>query len=61
MRVSNKGSKPQYVTIEVQGVSISDIIDTGADITIIGGARRLWPLQGFEERPQEGRPCPSYL
>ena len=37
VRVSKKDSKPQCVTTEVQGVSISDIIDTGVDITIMGG------------------------
>ena len=37
VRVSNKDSKPQYVNIEVQGVSISDIIDARADITLMSG------------------------
>ena len=37
VRVDDKGSKPQYVSMQVQGVPISGIIDTGADITIMGG------------------------
>ena len=30
-------SRPQYVNIQVQGVPTSGVIDTGADITIMGG------------------------
>ena len=37
VRVSDKGSKPQYVNVQVQGVPTSGILDTGADITIMGG------------------------
>ena len=37
VRVKDKGSKPQYVNVQVQGVPTSSIIDTGADITIMGG------------------------
>ena len=37
VRVSDKGSKFQYVNVQVQGVPTSGILDTGADITIIGG------------------------
>ena len=37
VRVSDKGNRPQYVNIQVQGVPTSGVIDTGADITIIGG------------------------
>ena len=37
VRVKDKGSKPQYVNVQVQGVPTSGIIDTGADITIMGG------------------------
>ena len=37
VRVSDKGSRPQYVNVEIQGVPTSGVIDTGADITIIGG------------------------
>ena len=37
VRVCDKGSKAQYVNVQVQGVPTSGILDTGADITIIGG------------------------
>ena len=37
VRVSDQGSKPQYVNVTIQGVPTSGIIDTGADITIMGG------------------------
>ena len=37
VRVSDKGGSPQYVNVKIQGVPTSDVIDTGADITIIGG------------------------
>ena len=37
VRVSDKGSKPQYVNVQVQGVPTSGILDTGADTTIMGG------------------------
>ena len=37
VRVNDQGSKPQYVNVTIQGVATSGIIDTGADITIMGG------------------------
>ena len=37
VKVSNKGSKPQFVNVEVQGVPTLSITDTGADITIMDG------------------------
>lgn len=37
VRVKDKGSNPQYVSVEVQSVPTSGIIHTGADITIMGG------------------------
>ena len=37
VRVVDQGSRPQYVNIEVQGIPTSDVEDTGADITIMGG------------------------
>ena len=37
VRVDDKGSKPQHVSVQVQGVPTSGIIDTGTDITIMGG------------------------
>ena len=37
VRVSDEGSKSQCAHVEVQGVPAYGIIDTAADITIIGG------------------------
>ena len=37
VRVCDQGSRPQYVNIEIQRVPTSGLIDTGADITIMGG------------------------
>ena len=37
VRVLDKGSKPQFAEVLLQGVPASGIVDTGADITIIGG------------------------
>ena len=37
VRVTDKGSKPQCVRIQIQGVPAHGIIDSGADITIMGG------------------------
>ena len=36
VRISDKGSKPREVVVDVQGVPSKGIIDTGADITIMG-------------------------
>ena len=32
-----QGSKPQHARMEIQGVPTEGVVDTGADITIIGG------------------------
>ena len=32
-----QGSKPQHARVEIQGVPTEGVVDTGADITIIGG------------------------
>ena len=37
IQVDDRGSRPQCVKVEVQGVPMYGIVDTGADITIIGG------------------------
>ena len=37
VKASDKGSKPQYIKIQVQGVPTSDVIDNCADITIMAG------------------------
>jgi len=36
VRINDKGSKPKFVSVQVQGVSTLGIIDIGADITIMG-------------------------
>ena len=37
VRVGDQGSKPQYVNVTIHGVPTLGIMDTGADITIMGG------------------------
>ena len=37
VRITDKGSMPQCVQVEVEGLNAQGIIDTAADITIIGG------------------------
>ena len=37
VRVEDRGSKPRHVSVQVEGVPAEGVIDTGADITIIGG------------------------
>lgn len=37
MQVKNTGSKSQSVLVEIEGVPARGIVDTGSDITIIGG------------------------
>ena len=36
VRVADKGSKPQCAKVEVQGVPAYGVLDSGADITIMG-------------------------
>ena len=35
--VQDKGSQPQCARVEIQGVPVYCVIDSGADITILGG------------------------
>ena len=37
MHVKDGGSHPQRVRVEIQGVPAEEVIDSGADITILGG------------------------
>ena len=37
IRVTDQGSEPRHAKVEVQGVPARGVIDSGADITIIGG------------------------
>ena len=37
VRVKDQGSQPQCVRVELQGVPVYGLVDSGADITIIGG------------------------
>ena len=37
MRVADKGSRQQYADVQLQGVTARGIIDSGSDITIMGG------------------------
>ena len=38
VRISDTGSKPQCTQVMIQGVPVDGIIDTAADITIMGGS-----------------------
>ena len=37
IRIDDRGSMPQCVQVQLQGVPVYGVIDTGADITILGG------------------------
>ena len=37
VRVNYRGSQPQYAPVLLQGVPARGVIDSGADITIVGG------------------------
>ena len=37
VRVQDLGSRPQCARVEIQGVPVFGVIDSGADITTIGG------------------------
>ena len=37
VRINDKGSQQQYATVQLQGVPARGIVDSGADITIVGG------------------------
>lgn len=36
VRIQDKGSKPREVLVDIQGVAATGVIDSGADITIVG-------------------------
>ena len=51
-----RGSKPQHICMEIQGVSTEGMVDTGANITIIGGNLFIyWSSCKTQERLEEGR------
>ena len=52
VRLTDKGSKPQCVRIQVQGVPAYGIIDSGADITIMGGVlfKKVAAVARFRKR-----------
>ena len=37
IRITDRGSRPQYADVQVQGVPARGVIDSGSDITIMGG------------------------
>ena len=37
IRIDDRGSMPQCIPVQLQGVPVYGVIDTGADITILGG------------------------
>ena len=46
VRIQDKGSKPREVLVDIQGVPATGVIDSGADITIIGA-------EFFSSMPEE--------
>ena len=52
MRVTDKGSRPQCVKLQVQEVPAYGIIDSGADITIMGGMlfKKVAAVARFKKR-----------
>ena len=52
MRLTDQGSKPQCVKLQVQGVPAYGIIDSGADITIMGGIlfKKVAAVARFKKR-----------
>ena len=54
VRVEDKGSQPQKASVSVQGVPVEGVIDSGADITIMGAdlfkkVAAVAHLKNFEE------------
>ena len=37
VRIADQGGKPQYEDVQIEGVPARGVIDSGSDITIIGG------------------------
>ena len=52
VRLTDKGSQPQCIKLQVQGVPAYGIIDSGADITIMGGAlfKKVAAVARFKKR-----------
>ena len=48
--VTDKGSKAQHARISILGVPANGVIDTGADITIVGGELFDWVAAAAHQR-----------
>ena len=54
VRIRDKGSKPREVLVYMQGVPATGVIDSGADITIMG-AELFKKVHSFSSTPEEVR------
>ena len=54
-RLADKGSQPQCVRIQIQGVPAFGILDSGANITIMGGTlfQKVAPVARLKQRDQK--------
>ena len=43
VRIHDRGSKPRRVAVDLQGVPATGVVDSGADITIVGAELLRWP------------------
>ena len=59
IQVSDTGSLPQTVVVEIQGVPARGIVDTGSDITIVGG--ELLNCTSTQEKFQATRQVTTFV
>ena len=65
IRVSDEGSKSQCAYVRLQGVPAYGIIDTAADITIVGGRlfKKIATIARLKKKnlkPPEKKPCDTH-
>ena len=62
IRISDQGSRQQHADIMIEGVPARGIIDSGADITIVGGElfRRIAAVETTQEEPAEATGQKTY-
>jgi len=57
VRVMDRGSTPQLVPVDVEGVTVNGIVDTAADITIMGGTLFKKVAAVARLRKKSFKPC----
>lgn len=62
IQLDYRGSRPRHVRVEIQGVPAQGFVDTGADITIIGGDlfRRVAAVARLRKKDGSHRFCVDY-